>query len=56
MRLIDLVVPADRNFTQKEAEKKPKYKSLHIEMQRVKNMRSMIILVIIWTTGMVTKR
>jgi len=32
VHLIDLAVPADRNITQKEAEKKPKYKNLHIEM------------------------
>jgi hypothetical protein len=55
MLLIDLAVPADRNITQKEAEKKPKYKSLHIEMQRKWNMRFMIMPVIIWATGMVTK-
>ena len=55
MHLIDLAVPADRNITQKEAEKKPKYKSSHIEMQRKYNMRFMIIPVIILATGMVTK-
>jgi hypothetical protein len=38
-----------------EAEKKPKYKSSHIEMQRKWNMRFMTILVIIWATGMITK-
>jgi len=55
MLLIDLAVPADRNVTQKEAEKKPKYKSLHIEMQRKWNMRFMIIPVIVWATAMVIK-
>jgi len=43
MHLIDLAVPADRNITQKEAEKKSKYKSARIEMQREWNMRFMII-------------
>jgi hypothetical protein len=31
--LIDVTIPADRNFVQKEAENKLKYKSLCIEMQ-----------------------
>ena len=30
--LIDVVIPADRNFVQNEAEKKLKYNSLCIEM------------------------
>jgi len=55
MHLIDLAVPAGRNIAQKEAEKKPKYKSSHIEMQRKCNMRFMTILVIIWATGIVTR-
>ena len=33
--LIDVAIPADRNVAQKEAEKKLKYKSLCIEMQRM---------------------
>ena len=32
--LIDVAIPADRNVVQKEAEKKLKYKSLCIEIQR----------------------
>jgi len=32
--LIDVAKPADRNAVQKEAEKKLKYKSLYIEIQR----------------------
>ena len=36
--LIDVAVPADRNVVQKEAEKKLKYKSLCIEIQRMCNM------------------
>jgi hypothetical protein len=31
--LIDVAIPADRNVTQKEAEKKLKYKSLRTEIQ-----------------------
>jgi len=43
MHLIDLAVPADINVIQKEAEKKQKYESSHIEKQRKWNMRFMII-------------
>jgi predicted Holliday junction resolvase-like endonuclease len=35
--LIDVAIPADRNVVQKEAEKKLKYKSLCIEIQRMWN-------------------
>jgi len=33
--LIDVAIPADRNIVQKESEKKLKYKSLCIEVQRM---------------------
>ena len=33
--LIDVAIPADRNVVQKEAEKKLKYNSLCIEIQRM---------------------
>jgi hypothetical protein len=41
--LIDAAIPADRNVTQKEAEKKPKYSILCIEIQRMWNIKCMII-------------
>ena len=44
--LIDVAIPADRNVVQKEAEKKLKYKSLCIEIQRMWNMKCSIIPVI----------
>jgi hypothetical protein len=44
--LIDVAIPADRNVTQKDAEKKLKYKSLCIEIQRIWNMKYMIIPVV----------
>jgi predicted nucleic acid-binding Zn ribbon protein len=37
--LIDVAIPADRNAVQKEAEKKLKYKSLCIEIQRMWNLK-----------------
>ena len=53
--LIDLAVPTDRNAVQKEAEKKLKYKSLCIEIQRMWNLKCTIIPVIIGATGIVTR-
>jgi hypothetical protein len=48
--------PVDRNVTQKAAGKKQlKYKSLCIEIQKMWNMKCMIILVIIGATRIVTK-
>jgi hypothetical protein len=46
---------ADRNVTQKEAEKKLKYSSLYIEIQRMGNRKCMIIPAVIGATGMVTR-
>jgi len=41
---------------QKEAEKKLKYKSLNIEIQRMWNLKCTIVPVIIGATGIVTRR
>jgi hypothetical protein len=49
--LIDVATPADRNMVQKEAEKKLKYKSSWIEIQRTWNQKCMIIPVIICATS-----
>jgi hypothetical protein len=46
---------ADRNVVQKEAEKKLKYKSVGMEIQRMWNRKCTIIPVIIEATRMVTK-
>jgi hypothetical protein len=53
--LIDVSIPEDRNVVLKEAEKKLKYKSLCIEIQRMWNLKCMIIPVIIGATGVVTR-
>ena len=37
--IIDVAIPANRNVVQKEGEKKLKYKSLCIEMQRMWNLK-----------------
>ena len=50
-----MAIPADRNVVQKEAEKKFKYKSLFIEIQRMGNLKCTIIPVIIGATGIVTR-
>jgi len=53
--LIDVAIPSDRNVVQKEAEKKLKYRSLCIEIQRIWNLKCTIIPVIIGATGIVTR-
>jgi hypothetical protein len=54
-KLIDVAIPADRNFVQKEVEKKLKYKSLCVEKQRMWNLKCTIISVAIGATGIVTR-
>jgi hypothetical protein len=53
--LIDVAIPADRNVVQKEAEKRLKYKSLCIEIQRMWNRKCTVIPVKIGATGIVTR-
>jgi len=53
--LIDVAIHADGNVVQKEAEKKLKYKSLCIEIQRMWNLKCTIVPVIIGATGIVTR-
>jgi hypothetical protein len=45
--LIDVAIPGDRNVIQKEAEKILKYKYLTIEIQRMWNVKTRVISVII---------
>jgi hypothetical protein len=49
--LIDVAIPGDRNIVQKEAEKIFKYKDLTIEIQRMWNVKTRVIPVIIGATG-----
>jgi len=53
--LIDLAIPAERNVVQKEAEKKLKYKSLCIEIQRMWNPKCSILPVKFRATRIVTR-
>jgi hypothetical protein len=50
-----VAIPADRNVVQKEAEKKLKYKSLCIEIQRMGNLKCTIISIIIEANGIGTR-
>jgi len=52
---IDVAIPADRNVVQKEVEKKLKYKSLCIEIQRMWKLKCTIVPVIIGATEIVTR-
>jgi hypothetical protein len=54
--LIDVAIPADRNVMQNGAEKKLKYKSLCIEIQRVWNMKCIIIPMVNWSQRNSNKR
>jgi len=50
-----VAIPADRNVVQKEAEKKLKYNSLCIEIQRMWDLKCTILPVIIGASGIVTR-
>jgi hypothetical protein len=50
-----VAIPADRNVTQKEAEKKIKYKSLCTETQGMWNMKCVIVPAAAGATGVVTR-
>jgi hypothetical protein len=51
----DVAIPADRNVMQKEVEKKLKYESLVIEVQRMWNLKCTIIPVITGATEIMMK-
>jgi hypothetical protein len=53
--LIDLAISGDRNVIKKEAEKILKYKDLTIKIQRMWNVKTRVIPVIIGATGTISK-
>jgi hypothetical protein len=53
--LIDVAISGDRNVIKKEAEKILKYKDLTIEIQRLWNLKTKVIPVIIGATGTISK-
>jgi hypothetical protein len=53
--LLDAAVPGDRNMIKKEAEKILKCKDFTIEIQRMWNVKTMVIPVIIGASGMISK-
>jgi len=53
--LIDVAISGDRNVIKKEAEKILKYKDLTIEIQRMWNVKTKVIPVIIGATGAISK-
>ena len=53
--LIDAAISGDRNVIKKEAEKILKYKYLTIEIQRMWNLKTKVIPVIIGATGAISK-
>jgi hypothetical protein len=53
--LIDVAISGDRNVIKKEAEKILKYKNLTTETQRMWNVKTKVIPVIIGATGTISK-
>jgi hypothetical protein len=53
--LIDVAIPGDRNMIKKETEKILKYKDLITEIQRMWNVKTKVIPVIIEATGTISK-
>ena len=52
--LIDVAISGDRNVIKKEAEKILKYEDLTIEIQRMWNVKTKVISVIIGATGTIS--
>jgi hypothetical protein len=53
--LIEIPIPGDRNVIKKEAKKILKYKDLIIEIQRMWNVKTKVMPVIIGATGTISK-
>ena len=54
-KLIDMTVPSDRNIALKEIEKKSKYKDLEVEIQRIWQMKTIVLPVVIGALGTAKK-
>ena len=52
-KLIDMSIPSDRNIALKEIEKKSKYKNLELEIQRMWQMKTEVIPVVVGALGTV---
>ena len=53
--LIDVAISGDRNVIKKETQKILTYKDLTIEIQRMWNVKTKVMPVIIWATGTISK-
>ena len=53
--IIDISTPSERNMALKEVEKLSKYKDLEIEINRMWNMKTIVIPVVIGNLGMIRK-
>ena len=54
-KLIDMTIPSARNITLKEVEKKSKYKDPDLEIQKVWQMKTEVIPVVVGSLGTVKK-
>ena len=54
-KLIDMSIPSDRNIALKEMEKKSKYKDPELEIQRMWQMKSEVIPVVVGALGTIKK-
>jgi len=52
---IDVAIPRDTNVIKKEAEKILKQKDLITEIQHMWNVKAIVIPVIMWATGTISK-
>ena len=54
-KLIDMSIPSDTNIALKEIEKKSKYKDLELEIQRMWQMKTEVIPVVVGALGTIKK-
>ena len=54
--LIDMTVPSDRNLSLEEYEKMSKYKELEIEIQKMWNLKAIVIPVVVGALGMIKRK